>query len=347
MTRAALAAEATPLLSILLYIHKKEVLFMPYIAPDVIAEVKKMDLLTYLQNYEPHELVRFSNGVYTTRAHDSLKISNGRWMWHSRGIGGKSALDYLIKVNGMSFTGAVEQIIEQTEIEPPASASSPEEKPKAVFALPPMDNGMADVERYLAGRGISKSLIRYCADLRILYQSRCNGYVNAVFVGYDKSMVPRYATIRGTRGGFKGDVPGSSKQYSFALPIGSGRLHLFESAIDLLSFATLERIKIPNLFDGDLLSLSGVYKPKKNIEESTLPPALTRYLKDHPQIRRVHLHLDNDMAGRLATQAIMATLPKRYAATDEPPPFGKDYNEYLCRRLNLLSLSVKPQARER
>ena len=75
---------------------------MPYIAPEVVQEVKKMDLLTYLKNYEPHELVRFSGNTYTTRTHDSLKISNGKWMWWSRGIGGRSALDYLIKVEGYS-----------------------------------------------------------------------------------------------------------------------------------------------------------------------------------------------------------------------------------------------------
>lgn len=53
---------------------------MSYIAPEVVQEVKRMDLLTYLKNYEPYELVHFSGNTYTTRTHDSLKISNGRWM---------------------------------------------------------------------------------------------------------------------------------------------------------------------------------------------------------------------------------------------------------------------------
>ena len=83
---------------------------MPYIAPEVITEAKRMDLLTYLREYEPGELVKFSSNTYTTRTHDSLKISNGKWMWWSRGIGGKSALDYLIKVRGMDFVQAVQTI---------------------------------------------------------------------------------------------------------------------------------------------------------------------------------------------------------------------------------------------
>lgn len=75
---------------------------MPYIDPKVVLEAKKMDLLTYLKNFEPHELVRLDKNNYTTRTHDSLKISNGKWMWLSRGIGGTTALNYLIEVNSGS-----------------------------------------------------------------------------------------------------------------------------------------------------------------------------------------------------------------------------------------------------
>ena len=83
---------------------------MPYVAPEVVQRVKQIDLLTYLKTYEPSELVHFSGNVYTTRSHDSLKISNGKWMWWSRGIGGRSALDYLIKVRGYDFVQAVQII---------------------------------------------------------------------------------------------------------------------------------------------------------------------------------------------------------------------------------------------
>ena len=46
---------------------------MPYISPEVVQQVKKMDLLTYLRNYEPYELVHFSGNTYTTKTHDSLR----------------------------------------------------------------------------------------------------------------------------------------------------------------------------------------------------------------------------------------------------------------------------------
>jgi hypothetical protein len=84
---------------------------MAYVTPEQIEQAKQMDLLTYLQNFEPQELVQFSGDVYTTRTHDSLKISNGKWCWWSHGIGGRSALDYLIKVRGMSLPEEVMQSI--------------------------------------------------------------------------------------------------------------------------------------------------------------------------------------------------------------------------------------------
>lgn len=52
---------------------------MRYIAAEDIAKAKEMDLLTYLHNYEPQELVHVSGNTYCTREHDSLRISNGKW----------------------------------------------------------------------------------------------------------------------------------------------------------------------------------------------------------------------------------------------------------------------------
>lgn len=74
---------------------------MPYYTDEQIKKARSVDLLTYLQTYEPAELVKLKGNTYCTREHDSLKISNGKWYWWSRGFGASSALDYLIKVQGM------------------------------------------------------------------------------------------------------------------------------------------------------------------------------------------------------------------------------------------------------
>ena len=71
---------------------------MAYVKAEAIEQARRMDLLTYLSHYEPGNLVHISGNNYCTKEHDSLKISNGKWYWFSRGVGGISALDYLMKV---------------------------------------------------------------------------------------------------------------------------------------------------------------------------------------------------------------------------------------------------------
>ena len=299
---------------------------MPYIAPEIIQEVKKMDLLTYLKNYEPYELVHFSGNTYTTRTHDSLKISNGKWMWWSRGIGGRSALDYLIKVRDYTFMEAVEIIAGQSVIS--TSVYAIVEKPKA-------NQNNQKLISYLKKRGIDEEIIQFCIETGRAYESE--NYHNAIFVGHDKSDVPRYAAIRGTRSNFIGDASGSDKNYSFSIPADkkSSCLHLFESAIDLLSYATILKYQGEEWREEHLLSLAGVYQPAKEIEKSKVPAALVRYLKEYPEIIEIEFHLDKDKAGRLATKAIQTVLPKQYLIRDRPPEWGKDYNDYLCIQLGI------------
>lgn len=107
---------------------------MPYIAPEVIEQARQIDLLTYLKNCEPHELVRILGNNYTTRSHDSLKISNGKWMWWSQRIGGHNALDYLVKVRGVSFVEAVETLMGKAAVMPTLTVRpKQEEKPKTLL----------------------------------------------------------------------------------------------------------------------------------------------------------------------------------------------------------------------
>lgn len=78
---------------------------MPGVTREQIDRAKEWDLLSYLQTYEPGELTkkRPTDKEYRTKTHDSLVISNGRWNWTTRGFGGKTALDYLIKVRGINL----------------------------------------------------------------------------------------------------------------------------------------------------------------------------------------------------------------------------------------------------
>ena len=319
---------------------------MPYIAPEVITEAKRMDLLTYLREYEPGELVKFSSNTYTTRTHDSLKISNGKWMWWSRGIGGKSALDYLIKVRGMDFVQAVQTIMGNGSVSFPTceNIKSYEEQP----LLLPEKSPTADVVfDYLFGRGIDYEIINHCLEQELIIESL--PYHNAVFIGYDENKEPKYAAYRATnQSRIMGDCTGSKKQYSFRLTAeNTGEVHLFECAIDLLSYATLEKMAGRDWRKDNLVSLAGVYLPKERIEDSTTPAALVKYLDEKPQIKKIFLHFDNDSAGRKASLALKTILPSKYEVIDSPPPCGKDYNEFLCFRLGIHRNKTKERTNER
>ena len=295
---------------------------MPYIPPEVVARAREMDLLTYLRTYEPQELVHFGGSTYCTREHDSLKISNGKWCWFSRGIGGYSALDYLIKVKEMPFTQAVETIMGNLSAAPPAFVPAPKMPKEKVLLLPQANRSATHAVEYLHHRGIDYELIDFCIQTGRLYESY--PYHNVVFVGMDADGKPRYANQRGIGSDFIGDANGSDKHYSFGIPAtaASDTLHLFESAVDLLSYGTLQKLDGKDWRSENLLSLAGVYKPRAKIEESSLPAALVRYLAEHPHIRHVVLRLDNDATGRIAAETIKALLPRKYAVTVDiqPPP---------------------------
>ena len=255
---------------------------MAYYQPEEIQKAKEMDLYTYLKNYEPEELVYFSRGTYMTRTHDSLKISNGMWYWFSRGIGGKTALEYLIKVRDYTFIQAVETILGYSNVKPPTMYQQPKKVQNIRLILPKRSESTDKIISYLSSRGIDKDIINECIDNRLIYEDLPNH--NVVFVGYDKNNVPRYAGIRGTNSSrYMKDAYGSHKAFSFKLESTekTDSVHLFESAIDLLSYATLKKMENKEWYNDNLLSLAGVYQPAKKIDESKIPLALNYYLNQN------------------------------------------------------------------
>lgn len=302
---------------------------MPYFSKNDIAKARELDLLTYLQIYEPDELARVSGNVYSTRTHDSLKISNGMWMWWSRGIGGRNALDYLIKVQGLSLYEAVDRILGKSFSVLNISRPPPETEPK-VLVLPEKADNNDKVIEYLIHRGISKTVIDYCLENGLIYQSK--EYDNVVFIGFDKDKVPRYAAVRGTgKSHFKGDVTGSDKAFSFRLDNNdSDTLHVFEGAIDLLSYATISEQQGLDFKGLNLVSLSGIAS-----EMSKIPVAMKTFLDSHSDIKAIHLHLDKDTAGQNATRALIDILSPVFEVKSSFVPVGKDVNDFLCYTKNL------------
>lgn len=148
-----------------------------------------------------------------------------------------------------------------------------------------------------------------------------------MFVGKDDAGKAKFACMRSISRNLKKDVYGSDKEYSFCYPPknpGSRHVAVFEAPIDALSHATLQELEGWK-WDGYRLSLGG-----------TSHVALTAFLERHPEIRRVTLYMDNDLAGLVNARKIRAMLHedprfKHIQVGVNPLRMGKDYNEKLLR----------------
>ena len=292
-----------------------------YVSKTEIEKAKQMDLLTYLVNYEPTNLVKETNNSYCTKEHDSLKISNGLWYWFSRGIGGKSALDYLIKVKGYSLPEAVGIINGQVVAKSPVFYIH---KKRNVLELPDVAKNNDRVFDYLLKRGIDMELIKYCFERNLIMES--GRYHNVMFLGYDEDGNIKYVNLRGTSSDFKGEADGSDKRYAFKIAENkeTDTLHLFESAIDLLSFITIQMMEEYDWENDAYLSLAGVHS--KCIK---MPVSVEHFLKNNVQIKTICLHFDNDEIGKEATANLAKLLQGKYEVIVQSPKQGKDINDEL------------------
>ena len=293
---------------------------MKLVSDEDLARAREMDLLTYLTYYEPENLKHVSGNTYSTVEHDSLIINNGKWCWFSQGIGGRSALDYLIKVRHIPFREAVERLIGHIS-EPLPPIQHKKEIPKN-FSMPVVNTDSFRAIQYLIERGKDPEIVRWCVEHKLIFET--TKYSNVLFVGYDGEGNPKYGAVRSTVGSFKGDVQGSDKRYAFKIVRAERprKVHVFESVPDLLSYATLIKLSGKNWLKETYLSLAG-------IGGKAIPMALEQFLKDHPDISHIYLHLDNDEPGRNAVKHITEILKSHYVVKDIPPPEGKDFNDYL------------------
>ena len=216
---------------------------MPRVSKEQVNAANRMTAIEFLRRYRPGSLVKSSaRGEYQLAEHDSFKI-NGEssvWHWKSRDIGGKSALKYLIYVEGVPFVEAVQLLCEESPMYIPVQHEAVERE-RPLFRLPNPALNNDRVTRYLLGRGVSLSAIRYCIERKILYESA--EYHNCVFLGKDPQGVPKYAALRGIYDygkPFKREAPGSQKQYGFCIPpMQPGTtVAVFEAAIDAMAEMT-------------------------------------------------------------------------------------------------------------
>lgn len=294
-----------------------------YIDKETLQKIKALSAIDYMKNYHANLLVKNGRTDYRHLHHDSLHFSNGKFYWWARRFGGRTAIDYLIKVEGMNFLDACWYLIDLMKVKEPIIV---EEYPKIKkeFTLPVKDTNNNAIIHYLCDeRKIDKEIVEYFIDNGMLYQSKY--YKNAVFVGYDGDR-PAYAFKRSIYKNFKLDQAGSNKAYSFSFTNpNSSELHVFEAAIDLISYMTILKLKNDKYISKNYLSLAGVCNQLKE----DIPISLKTYLNRNPNIKTIVFHLDNDEAGISATQFMMTFLKHKYICLDEHPIYQKDVNEEL------------------
>jgi hypothetical protein len=274
------------------------------------------DLLTSLGYH-----VKKIGNYFTTREMDSIRIRDRRTWFRYSELRGGDAISFLERFQGMSFSKAVEFLLDyhggarQRRSPPPP----PEPKETIPFALPPANADDRRVTAYLSKkRCIAPQVIRDFIAAGLLYEEE--RYHNCVFVGKNGQGQAVYCAKRGTYdkngAAFRAGVPGSDKETGFRLPCGpqSMRVFVFEAPIDLMSYRTLHRgVK------DSAVALCGLYEGP-----------LDSYLRDYPQLRRVDLCLDADGPGQAAASRLKQKYEVQcYAVAIHTPPRGKDWNEFL------------------
>jgi len=291
----------------------------------IIEQARNADVIAFLEKYHGFTFAQ-QGGAYRCNQHKSLAVKNDRlsWYWHSKGIGGFGALDYLVKSENIPFREAVEVITGAT---PPTAPPQLKTEPPKVLVLPQMVGIPLRLYDYLCKkRGIDSEVVNSLIQKEMLCEDRRG---NVVFIGYDEQHKARFAYLRGTYGDYRGDCSGSDKRYGFTMAAcaPSDRLYIFESPIDAMSHASLV---IADTGDKNAwkqhhrLSLAG-----------TSDTAIPFFLNQHKSVRELVFCLDNDTAGREAA-AIMARkyAHKGYTALNELPR-GKDFNEDLTEKIKL------------
>ena len=288
-----------------------------------------IDLVDYLIS-KGFNVVKSGNSykVRTSSNHlcdlSSLSVFSNRQSWKrwSDGTHGSDAIEFLRVVYGMTFQDAVKEL---------SSGGLAH-----VDYVPVEYNGNKSSGLFLPER--NKSSSRLCAyliktryiDSDIVFFLMRNGFIyedvksNVVFLGRDDLDCVRFACVRGTCSDvpFKKDVYSSDKRFSFSvLGQDKTKLYVFESPIDLLSAGTLANhvLRSPDAWlRNSRLSLSGVSDV-----------ALSHYLSVHQEVRELHFWLDNDDAGRSASEFLCRKYSELGFITFNHCPRNKDFNDDL------------------
>jgi hypothetical protein len=286
---------------------------------ETIEKLRNTDMIAFIERYCGYTFA-YRGGAYRCKQHPSLAVKNDRrsFYWHSRGVGGYGVLDYLMKVENITFRDAVKTVAgSAADTETIAAKPKQEaEQPKALV-LPEKGGVPLRLYDYLCcKRGIDSNIVNALIQEEKLYEDSRH---NVVFVAYDEQGIPRFASIRGTYGDFRGDCAGSDKRYGFNMPSPqSDQLYIYEAPIDAMSHAS-----IVNLYCGS----SEAWRRRNRLSlGGTSDAAIPFFLNQHKAIKELVFCLDNDPPGQEAAKALSRKYAEKGYYVRIEPPFQKDFN---------------------
>jgi len=291
----------------------------------ILEQARATDVLAFFEQRNGFTFI-YRSGTYRCRQHPSLAIDSDRrsWFWHSKGIGGFGALDYLVKIENVPFRQAVEVLTGTTLKIVQSQQEQQEIEKNKILALPQKTNISINLYSYLClKREIDSSIVDMLMQKEMLYEDNRS---NVVFVSFDEHDKPRFASLRGTQKNshFRGDCSGSDKRYGFTIAAENvifKRVYIFESPIDAMSHATLESLLTgnPNEWKKDArLSLSGI-----------TDTAMKFFLNQQRTVKELIFCLDNDKAGRESSTCMAKKYSEKGYKTRIKLPKEKDFNDDL------------------
>ena len=289
---------------------------MPYIpfTDDQKRQANLVDLSEFLRRRgEP--LIQSGRELRMGSNH-SVTIQGNEWYDHAAEKGG-GPVSFLKEFYGMDYPEAVQALLGK-DAEPLPQIRAPNEKVKKPFELPQANGDNRRMFAYLVKhRHLDRDVVATFMRQGLLYEDQ--KYHNVVFVGRDADGTARHAHKRSTNSqgkSFRMTVEGSDFRYAFNWPGESRDLLVFEAPIDMLSFISMhpERWERHNY-----VALCG-----------TSSQGMLGMLERNPQIQAVHLALDNDQAGQLASRRLAGIVRERGLEVDALVPIFKDWNADLC-----------------
>ena len=317
---------------------------------------KQTDLAAFLQSRG--ENVKRSGSEYEWVGHHITLRGNQFYDQYAQR--GGTAVDFVREQYELSYPDAVQLLLGNGATAPVSEYWQRECQPgsgRQPFELPPANENMRRVYAYLIKqRCIDRDVIYHFAHRGLIYEDA--QFHNAVFVGADRNGIPRHAHKKSTSlndSSFRANQTGSEAAFSFhhigrrvaadnsrtelsgsndqSSPRPSEIVYVFESPIDMLSFISLYPRGWQNYSYATLCSVAD--------------HTLFRLLEDNPHIRKVVLCLDNDEAGRQATERIAAKLTERgYTDVGILLSQYKDFNEDLKAEKGMTPIPAESQETE-